>query len=59
MFLHLVLLQSEEIYTYLDLYVGGSIQIFNRKFEMVEADEYTYTYMENNKVKENYITLWL
>ncbi|GAX85745.1 hypothetical protein CEUSTIGMA_g13160.t1 [Chlamydomonas eustigma] len=41
--------QSEEIYTYLDLYVGGSIQIFNRKFEMVEADEYTYTYMENNK----------
>ncbi len=24
-------------------------QIFNRTFELVEADEYTYTYMENNK----------
>ena len=42
-------MQSEEIYTYLDLYVGGSIEIHNRKFELVEADEYTYTYMENNK----------
>eukprot|EP00955_Chlamydomonas_euryale_P010403 111758-Chlamydomonas_euryale.AAC.6 len=40
---------SEEIYTYLDLYVGGSIEIHNRTFEMTEADEYTFTYMENNK----------
>lgn len=41
--------KSEEIYTYLDLYVGGQIEIHNRTFEMTEADEYTFTYMENNK----------
>ncbi|KAG1675125.1 hypothetical protein FOA52_003348 [Chlamydomonas sp. UWO 241] len=41
--------KSEEIYTYLDLYVGGKIEIHNRTFEMSEADEYTFTYMENNK----------
>ncbi len=40
---------SEEVYTYLDLYVGASIEVFNRTFELHEADEYTYTYMENNK----------
>ncbi|KAL6762171.1 hypothetical protein V8C86DRAFT_2521922 [Haematococcus lacustris] len=40
---------GEEIYTYTDLYVGGTIQIFNRTFDLHEADEYTYTYMENNK----------
>jgi hypothetical protein len=41
--------QSEEIYTYLDLYVGGTIQVHDRTFELAQADEYTYTYMENNK----------
>lgn len=41
--------ESEEIYTYMDLYVGSTMQIFNRTFELMEADEYTYTYMENNK----------
>ncbi|MEW5310689.1 MAG: hypothetical protein WDW38_002460 [Sanguina aurantia] len=41
--------QSEEIYTYLDLYVGGQLEIHNRTFEMTEGDEYTHTYMENNK----------
>lgn len=41
--------QSEEIYTYLDLYVGGSVEVHRRTFEMVDADEYTFTYMENNK----------
>lgn len=39
--------QSEEIYTYMDMYVGATMQIFNRTFELMEADEYTYTYMEN------------
>ena len=43
--------QSEEIFTYLDLYVGGTIVVFHRTFEMDEADEYTLTYMENNKVR--------
>eukprot|EP00775_Hariotina_reticulata_P011400 gene11400-11548_t len=41
--------QSEEIYTYQDLYVGGHLSVFNRSFELLDADEYTYTYMENNK----------
>lgn len=41
--------QSEEIYTYLDLYVGGTIMIHNRTFELDQADEYTLIYMENNK----------
>lgn len=29
--------------------MGGTVEIFNRTFELFEADEYTYTYMENNK----------
>ncbi|WIA37576.1 hypothetical protein OEZ86_014482 [Tetradesmus obliquus] len=41
--------QSEEIYTYKDLYVGGQLEVFTRSFELLDADEYTYTYMENNK----------
>ncbi|KAG2435098.1 hypothetical protein HXX76_007184 [Chlamydomonas incerta] len=41
--------RSEEIYTYLDLYVGATIEVFNRTFELLEADEYTLTYMENYK----------
>lgn len=41
--------QSEEVYTYLDLYVGGTIEVFNRTFELMEADEYTLTYMDNYK----------
>jgi len=40
---------SEDIYTYTDLYVGSQVQVHNRDFELMEADEYTYTYMENNK----------
>jgi hypothetical protein len=40
---------SEEVYTYMDLYVGATLEVFNRSFELHEADEYTYTYMENNK----------
>lgn len=41
--------RSEEIYTYLDLYVGSVIEVFNRSFDLMEADEYTLTYMENYK----------
>lgn len=40
---------SEDIYTYMDLYVGSSVIIHNRTFELDQADEYTLTYMENNK----------
>ncbi|KIY92203.1 EF-hand domain-containing family member C2 [Monoraphidium neglectum] len=40
---------SEEIYTYQDLYVGGRLEVFSRAFELMDADEYTLTYMENNK----------
>ena len=32
-----------------DLYVGGQLEVFNRAFELTGADEYSYTYMENNK----------
>jgi hypothetical protein len=31
-----------------DLYVGGRLEVFNRAFELTNADEYTLTYMENN-----------
>ncbi|PNH03302.1 EF-hand domain-containing family member C2 [Tetrabaena socialis] len=41
--------RSEETYTYLDLYVGTNVEVFNRSFELMEADEYTLTYMENYK----------
>lgn len=40
---------TEDVYDYTSLYVGGTMEIFNRTFELFEADEYTYTYMENNK----------
>ena len=32
-----------------DLYVGGNVEVWNRTLDLMEADEYTYTYMENNK----------
>jgi hypothetical protein len=32
-----------------DLYVGNVLDIYNREFELVDADEYSYQYMENNK----------
>lgn len=31
------------------MYVGGHLEVFKRSFELLDADEYTYTYMENNK----------
>lgn len=32
-----------------DLYVGNVLDIFNRNFELLDADEFTFQYMENNK----------
>jgi hypothetical protein len=32
-----------------DLYAGGQLEVFGRAFELLDADEYTYKYMENNK----------
>ncbi len=29
--------------------MGGRLEVFNRAFSLTDADEYTYTYMENNK----------
>eukprot|EP01023_Acetabularia_acetabulum_P004549 TRINITY_DN11927_c0_g1_i5.p2 TRINITY_DN11927_c0_g1~~TRINITY_DN11927_c0_g1_i5.p2 ORF type:complete len:186 (+),score=29.29 TRINITY_DN11927_c0_g1_i5:38-559(+) len=40
---------TEEAFNYKDLYVGAHADIHGRMFELLEADEYTYTYMENNK----------
>ena len=40
---------SEETFNFKDLYVGATLLINGRSFELLEADEYTYTYMENNK----------
>lgn len=40
---------TEEQYTYKDLYVGAEIVINNFNFLLANADEYTFSYMENNK----------
>lgn len=32
-----------------DLYVGACIPILQRNFKLLEADEYTYQFMENNR----------
>lgn len=40
---------SNEPYTYHDLFVGALVDFHRRGFLLIEADEYTYTYMENNK----------
>ena len=40
---------SNETYTYHDLFVGAVVDFHRRGFLLIEADEYTYTYMENNK----------
>jgi hypothetical protein len=37
------------VYVLQDLYVGCKLTVFKRMFELLDADEYTYTYMENNK----------
>ena len=40
---------SEEPFTFKDLYVGASIIINHFTFLLANADEYTFSYMENNK----------
>ena len=32
-----------------DLYVGKVLTVHQRTFELLEADEFTYQYMENNR----------
>ena len=32
-----------------DLFVGAVIPILKRDFELLDADEFTYQYMENNR----------
>lgn len=40
---------DSEPYMERDLYVGVVIPIHHRTFELVDADEYTYQYLENNR----------
>jgi hypothetical protein len=40
---------TEEAYTYKDLYVGAEVVINDFVFALTNADEYTLSYMENNK----------
>lgn len=40
---------SRVAYGEADLYVGNSLDIFNRNFELLDADEFTFQYMENNR----------
>jgi EF-hand domain-containing protein 1 len=40
---------TEEPFTYKDLYVGAEIVVNTFNFMLVNADEYTFSYMENNK----------
>ena len=44
-----VLKNSTEMYSEKDLYVGKTLTVHQRTFELLEADEFTYQYMENNR----------
>lgn len=44
-----VLRNSTEMYSEKDLYVGKVLSVHQRTFELLEADEFTYQYMENNR----------
>lgn len=44
-----VLKNSSEMYSEKDLYVGKTLSVHQRTFELLEADEFTYQYMENNR----------
>jgi len=35
--------------TDVDLYVGAIVLVLQRQFELLEADEFTHQYMENNR----------
>ena len=37
------------MYSEKDLYVGKTLTVHQRTFELLEADEFTYQYMENNR----------
>ena len=41
--------KSRVAYGESDLFVGNTLDIFNRDFELLDADEFTFQYMENNK----------
>lgn len=41
--------QGREQYTDKDLYVGATVVIHQRGFELIDADEYTFQYLENNR----------
>lgn len=42
-------INTTNYYKYCDLHVGAILDIHGRRFLLEEADEYTHTYMENNK----------
>lgn len=44
-----VLKNSTEMYSEKDLFVGKTLSVHQRTFELLEADEFTYQYMENNR----------
>lgn len=44
-----VLKNNSEMYSEKDLYVGKVLTVHQRTFELLEADEFTYQYMENNR----------
>lgn len=44
-----VLKNSSDMYSEKDLYVGKTLTVHQRTFELLEADEFTYQYMENNR----------
>lgn len=44
-----VLKNSTEMFSEKDLYVGKVLTVHQRTFELLEADEFTYQYMENNR----------
>lgn len=44
-----VLKNNTEMYSEKDLYVGKVLSVHQRTFELLEADEFTYQYMENNR----------
>ena len=44
-----MLKNNSEMYSEKDLYVGKVLTVHQRTFELLEADEFTYQYMENNR----------
>ena len=43
-----------EYYNALDLFVGGSVEFNNFKFQLIDADEYAYNYMERHNAEVNF-----